>query len=67
MLNNYGVELSKSFNTIWMLQYQILYKFYFLRDQWKKIFEAYTKEQAKFQNQTCTRICLHATLNRPVF
>lgn len=33
MLNNYGVELSKSFNTIWMLQYQILYKFYFLRDQ----------------------------------
>lgn len=37
MLNNYGVELSKSFNTIWMLQYQILYKFfYFLRNQWKK-------------------------------
>lgn len=34
MLNNYGVELSKSFNTIWMLQYQILYKFfYFLRNQ----------------------------------
>lgn len=68
MLNNYGVELSKSFNTIWMLQYQILYKcFYFLRNQWKKIFEAYTKEQAKFKNQTCTLICLHATLNRPVF
>lgn len=33
----------------------------------KKKIEAYTKEQAKFQNQTCTRICLHATLNRPVF
>lgn len=38
MLNNYGAELSKSFNTIWMLQYQILYTFFYFFKKLMKIF-----------------------------
>lgn len=62
MLNNYGVELSKSFNTIWMLQYQILYKFfYFLRNQWKK----YLKPTPKSKQSLKTRPVLSFAYTPP--